>query len=50
MTYAGKSFNEVTDFVMKMEGIRHDGKGKALLREPRAQVTSRAVIPNVQVG
>jgi len=29
MTSAGRSFNEVTDYVKKVEGVRRDGQAKA---------------------
>jgi len=35
MTSAGKSFNEVTYFVKKVEGVRQDGQGKALAKKAK---------------
>lgn len=35
MTSTGKSFNEVNDFVKKVEGVRHDGKTKALAKKAK---------------
>jgi len=35
MTSAGKSFNEVTDFVKKVEGVRRDGQAKALTKKAK---------------
>ncbi|WMV08780.1 hypothetical protein MTR67_002165 [Solanum verrucosum] len=32
MTSAGRSFNEVTDFVKKVEGVRQDGQAKTLAK------------------
>lgn len=31
-TFAGKSFDEVINFVNKLEGVRRDGKAKALAK------------------
>uniref|UniRef100_M1D9J7 Uncharacterized protein n=1 Tax=Solanum tuberosum TaxID=4113 RepID=M1D9J7_SOLTU len=36
MTSAGKSFDEVTDFVKKVEGVRSDGQDKALAKKPKS--------------
>ncbi|WMV55486.1 hypothetical protein MTR67_048871 [Solanum verrucosum] len=35
MTFASKSFNEVTDFVKKVEGVRQDVKAKALAKKSK---------------
>ncbi|WMV26670.1 hypothetical protein MTR67_020055 [Solanum verrucosum] len=35
MTSAGKNFNEVTDFVKKVEGVRRDGQAKALAKKTK---------------
>ncbi|WMV37298.1 hypothetical protein MTR67_030683 [Solanum verrucosum] len=45
----GKSFNEVTDFVKKVEGVRRDGQDTALAKKPKRTCTfhgfySRAVV------
>lgn len=39
MTYAGKRIIEVTNFVKKVEGVRCDGKVKALSKKSR--ITSK---------
>ncbi|WMV08073.1 hypothetical protein MTR67_001458 [Solanum verrucosum] len=36
MTSARKSFNEVTYFVKKVEGVRRDGQAKALAKKPKS--------------
>ena len=36
MTFAGKSFIEVTDFVKKVEVVRRDGQAKALAKNPKS--------------
>ena len=36
MTFAGKSFIEVTDFVKKVEVVRRDGQAKALAKKPKS--------------
>lgn len=35
MTLAGKSFNNVTDFVKKVKGVRRERKIKALAKKAR---------------
>uniref|UniRef100_M1DDR0 'chromo' domain containing protein n=1 Tax=Solanum tuberosum TaxID=4113 RepID=M1DDR0_SOLTU len=35
MTSAGKSFNEVTYFVKKVEGVRREGQAKALAKKAK---------------
>ena len=35
MTFARMSFNEVTDFVKKVEGVRRDGQAKALAKKAK---------------
>ena len=35
VTFAGKSFNEVTDYVKKVEGGRQDGQAKALAKKAK---------------
>ncbi|WMV13843.1 hypothetical protein MTR67_007228 [Solanum verrucosum] len=35
MTSAGKSVNEVTDFVKKVEGVRRDSQAKALAKKAK---------------
>lgn len=35
MISVGKNFNEVTDYLTKLEGVRQDNQAKALLRNPK---------------
>lgn len=35
MTSAGKIFNEVTDLVKKVKGVRRDGQAKALAKKAK---------------
>ena len=35
MTSAGMSFNEVTNFVKKVEGVRRDGQAKVLAKKAK---------------
>lgn len=35
MISVGKKFNEVTDYLTKVEGVRQDSQAKALQRNPK---------------
>ncbi|WMV37197.1 hypothetical protein MTR67_030582 [Solanum verrucosum] len=49
-SFEWRSFNEVTDYVKKVEGVRPDGQAKALAKWPRFQATFKVLIPEVQGG
>ncbi|KAH0672776.1 hypothetical protein KY290_026933 [Solanum tuberosum] len=44
-----RSFNEVTDYVKKVEGVKRDGQAKGQ-KGARIQATSKVLIPKVQGG
>ena len=49
ITSIGKFFDEVTDFVKKVEGVRRDGPAKALAKKHKSKVTFMVPTLYVQV-
>ena len=50
MTSGGRSFNEVTYYGNKMEGVRRYGQAKALAKRAKTWVTFKVLTPRVQGG